>query len=225
MTTFLTLKTGLARDLRDPSTGGAFSDAELGDLINEAITEISDLAPLQYQEDITVVADTLRYGLRTGVAGVANSPQIYLNRVEVWDSSYTPDRFVARLAPSSEVSANQSDAGWRTWGGYLEVPNSVEQALVVGTHVLRTWGYSPYKPLSGDTDVTDVPSDLEWAVRECGAARAAERLLNDRSLFQQWQTANHNSDASIAALLGVLSAKRSNWERRRRQLYAMRQGA
>lgn len=222
MTTFLQLKTGLADDLRD-ATNGTFDDTELGDLINAAIEEVGTLAPLEYQEDITVVADTLTYALRSA-ANSAN-PEIVLSRIEVWDTTVIPSAFVSLLNPVRREYSFQSDSGWYVWNGTLYLSNSIEAQLVVGTHVLRTWGYSPYLQLSGDSSTTDVPAALIWAVRECAAAHASDRLLSDRALFQQWIAMTHNTDVSVAGLIGILGAKRTNWERRRRQLLTHRVGS
>lgn len=224
MTTFLELKTGLAADLRDTSTTQAFGDDELGDLINAALYEVGVLAPLQYTENLTVTDALLVYPLRAAVFAVP-SPEIHLTRVEVWDTSVYPSAFVRRLNPAASEYVNQSDAGWRVWNGSLEITNAMEAALTVGTHVIRTWGLSPFKPLLADATVTDAPAHLLWPVRECAAAHASERLLNDRQLFQQWATSTHNTDLSPAALVGILGSKRANWERRRRQLHVMREGA
>jgi hypothetical protein len=221
VTTYLNLKTYVARDIRDASFL-TFSDTEVGDMVNAAIAEVGRIAPRQFQEDITVVADTLTYTPQVATFASGN-PGIELSRVEVWDISTNPDKFVARLEPASAGYVNSSDAGWRMWNGVLYLPNSVEESLTVGTHLLRIWGYCPYKPLSSDGTTTDLPTELEWAVREFAVKEAYERLSSDRALFQQWQSQPHNTDISAAALMNAVNVWTAKWDRRRRQLAVLRE--
>ena len=221
MTSLTQLKTDLARDLSDPDSN-TFSDAVLGDLINAGLADIGRIAPQPYQEDITVTADTLTYDLASAYFAEPNR-DVEVVRVEVWDETTTPMKFVARLTPAATQYANQSDAGWKVWNGTLYLTNSMEAALVVGQHLLRVWGYAPYPALTDDTDTVDLPSALEQALREYGQSRGYARLQNSRALFTQWQTASNNSDVSFGQLLSLKSEASQQWERRRRQLYEMRE--
>jgi hypothetical protein len=70
MTTFATMKTNVSRDLRD--TGNVtFDTTTVGDLINSALAEIGRIAPRKFQQDITLVADSMAYSLQ--VVGTSQS--------------------------------------------------------------------------------------------------------------------------------------------------------
>lgn len=72
MTTFAELRSTLARRLGDPGNV-TFGDDDLKDMVNEAIAEISRIAPQPFVEDLTVLTGRTRYKLRGGNANlVAN---------------------------------------------------------------------------------------------------------------------------------------------------------
>lgn len=223
MITFVQLKAKLAAALRDPDQD-TFEEDELGDLLNGAIAEVGKLAPLPYTETITVLANTLTYELASAVLD-APSSDVRVARVEVWDSTQTPDEFVARLIPGSEAYVNESDTGWRNWAGTLYLTNAQERALVVGTHILRVWGYAPHPQLDDDADELNVTPLHQFAILEHATKTGFERLLADRELYQQWQTQSNNTDVSFAGLLNAVNVWTQKWERRRRQLYEMPESA
>lgn len=67
MTTFAEMKTNVARDLRDPGKL-TFQDDTLGDLINAGISEISRIAPVKFQEFVSLVSTQLNYYVQTTLA-------------------------------------------------------------------------------------------------------------------------------------------------------------
>lgn len=69
MTTFAELRSTLARRLADPGNV-TFSDDDLKDMINEAIAEVSRIAPQPFVEDLQVLTGRTRYKLRGGNANL-----------------------------------------------------------------------------------------------------------------------------------------------------------
>lgn len=222
MSTLGTMKTLVARDLRDPSNK-TFSATEVGDLILSGLTEVGRLAPERFQEDLTVVADTLRYQLRMDEFLNVAVPELEVVRVEVWDITDTPDKFLYRVRPADAEYQTHSYAGWKLWGGFLELPNWIEESLTVGDHSIRVWGYSPYPMPADDNAQLGVSNELEQAIRAYCRVEAAQRLLADRTLFTQWQTRANNSDVSPAALMNDLNIALEDWRRRSRAITVLRE--
>jgi len=69
VTTFAELRSTLARRLADPSNI-TFSDDDLKDMVNEAIAEVSRIAPQPFVEDLQVLTGRTRYKLRGGNANL-----------------------------------------------------------------------------------------------------------------------------------------------------------
>ena len=225
MTAFSALKTAVSRDLRDPSNV-TFDATTVGDLINAGLAEIGRVAPFSFQDDITLVADTLSYKLRAAGAAAA-IPEVEVMSVELWDATTTPHTPKRMIAPASGAYINFSDTGWRVWGGYLQVPSWVP-AYVKGSeshYVLRVWGYSPYTQLSADADIVPVSNELEWALRSYCKVAALERLVAERDLFSQWQIRSSNTDVSPAALMNALSLAQADWRRTKREIAVLRVGS
>lgn len=216
MTTFTNLVTAVSRDLRD--TGNTtFTTPVVGDLINEGLVEIGRIAPARFQQDLTVVANTLVYPLHGDAAA-----EISLARVEVWDITTNPDSFVGHVRPIAGEYSKASPAGWYVWDGKLYIPNGLEAYLVVGRHVIRVWGYGPYPLVSGSTEM-GVSVELEYAIRAYARLAGLERLQLERDLFAQWASQTQNTDVSPAGLLGMLNSARDDWRRRARNLLVLRE--
>lgn len=215
-TTFAQLKTMVARDLRDP-INETFTDAEVGDMVNAGIVEMGRLSPLKFRESITPIADTLAYTLQVATFGSGGDHRVNVHRVEKWDATPTPDRFVALLAPAKSEYVNTSLAGWELYNGVLYLTNAQEAAISSGQYLI-VWGDRPYVQLVSDSDNTDLYSDGILAMREFAAARAYERLISDRALFQQWQTQPDNTDIPFTGLLSLWNSWNQRWRARRREL-------
>lgn len=211
--------TALASDLRDPSNL-VFTTTQLGDFINEGVIEVGRLAPARFQQDIPFVANTLGYTLQGG------DPEIEVKRVEVWDSSYTPDRYVlqAPAASASQAGVGGGSVGWEVWDGKLYIQNSLASWLDASRHILRVWGYGPYALVSGATEMP-MSTELEWAVRKYARVIALESMLQQRNLFTQWQTTAQNNDTSPASLMQQLSAARADWLRLAAKIVRIRETA
>lgn len=222
MGTFAELKTRVQRELADPD-GVTFDSTITGDLINASLAEVGRVAPDRFQEDISTVADTLSYVLRTDVFEGEEIPEIELTRVEVWDNSTTPHRAVWLLQPQSAEPIRYSQAGWVLWNGRLELPNRVVDAIDVTKHYIRVWGYSPYVKLVADEDVVPVGNELYECVVLLARVEAVRKLIGSRVLFKQWQTRSNNTDVTMAQLMNDLSVLSEDWRRKSRAIFVLRE--
>lgn len=222
MTTFAELKTAVSTDLQDPSNG-VFDLATVGDLINAGINEVGRIAPQMFRENITPVADQLTYVLRSATFGGAAIPEIELISVEVWDGSTTPMTRLKHLQPVAGEYVNDSQNGWRVWGGSLELPNSVVDFIDPVNYLIRVWGYSPYPLLVDDADVIATSPELTQAVRDYCYIESLKRLIGSRVLFTQWQTRTNNTDVSPAGLMNDLTIAQAAWRQKSRALYVIRE--
>jgi hypothetical protein len=226
MTAFSDLKTTVARDLRDPDNK-TFTTTDLGDLVNLALVEIGRIAPVRFQEDLTPVADQLAYVLRSDAFGAAAPiPEIEVARVELWDTSVTPNKPLLRLRPYDAEYLAYSNVGWKVWDGTLELPYDLVVYTIAGhesDYLIRVWGYSPYVPLSAADDDAGLSAEREAALRAYCRVEALTRLSIERDLYTQWQTRSGNSDVSPAALMNALNVAMEDWRRRSRALTVLRE--
>jgi len=218
--TFLTLKTAVSRDLRDP-TNLFFSTTDVGDLINAALSEVGRIAPYRFQEDITPVTNAMSYQPQTTVFSTPTA-EIEIKRVELWDTSYTPYKFLYTLIPASGAYVNTSAAGWECWGGIIYINNVVENYIDPTKHILRVQGYRPYAPLVNDSDVNSASPELEAAMRVYARVEALQRIAFSRDAFTQWQTASNNLNVTPASILSELTLALADWERRAKHLQVLR---
>lgn len=215
MTTLAQLQVMVSRDLRD-TDNKTFSLAEVTDLINAGITEISLISPRQFQEDLDGVASQSEYQFDT----TGTDPRIRPVVVEVWTTS--PVRFYERIPFGGEGLENSTEGGWKWWNGTLSIPYAFA-AKIDANYTIRVWGYAPYTQLANSSDTTDLDGGKIDAVREYAVAYGFQRLLSERALFDQWQKQANNTDVSAASLLGIASTWDAKWNRRRRQLGTMRE--
>jgi len=224
MTTFVNLRTAVARDIRDPGAK-TFVDADVADLVNAALAEVGSIAPARFQEDITPVADTMEYDLRATEFPAGPVPEIEVVRVEVWDTAQTPNQDLYSIEPADGEYSNLSSVGWKVWDGVLSIPRWVvlDYAGHEADYLLRVWGYSPYPTLVADGDTVGLSNEREWALRAYCRVEALQRLVAERDLFTQWQTRSGNSDVSPAALMNGLNIAMEDWRRRSRKIAVLRE--
>jgi hypothetical protein len=221
MTTFGDLKTALAGILRDPDNVTEF---DLDYLVNAGLVEVSRIAPVPFQEDITPVADTISYTVRSDYYDAVAQPELELVRVEVWDGSTVPPTrsFVVNSAASGY--ALDSEVGWTLWNGKLQLPGWVFRIIdgAEDRYYYRLWGYGPYATPTADADVVPLSAEAEQAVLTYARVEALEVLLNDRNMFTQWQARTGATDISPAGLMSELGGAREEWRRKSRSLYRLR---
>jgi len=222
-TTFGALKTAVAAALKDPSNQ-TFSASAIGDMVNEAISEVSRIEPMQFQEDITPVADTLEYIVLSDMFSAEAQPEIEIARVELWDGGETPNKRLYVVEPASAGLVADSQTGWLIWGGTLYLPRYVWSSFNghEDTYLIRVWGYCPYQQCTTDDEVVNMTAEPMFAVQTYARLIGLERLLSERELFSQWQTRSGNTDISPAALMNALGIARDEWRRRSRALSRLR---
>ena len=206
--TLLDLRERVARDLRDPEFA-AFATADVDDFVNFGIAEVNRVYPAEFVEefDITDVEDTEYATVLTHVW-----------RLEVWRNS----RSFMTISPND---ADSSRGGWELYAQVINIPD-YRNTLNIDTDVLKAWGYTDRLALTADEDVLEYADlDAEMGIRTFAAQQGYGRLLNDRSLFQQWQTQTNNSDVSPTQLNGMFALRAGEWDTLRNRIRRIRRVA
>jgi hypothetical protein len=174
-------------------------------------------ASVNFTTDLTS-ATWYHYGSGTAV------PDIDVRRVEVWDPTQDPEKFIARIPPASQQPVAGQDAGWYVWNGTLYLPTRFISALIgfESKYVIRIWGYSPYAPPEVDNDIISIGDEALNALIMYIHLDALRMLLNDRNLFTQWQTRSGNVDTSLAGLANEKNIAASEWRTYSRSIARLR---
>lgn len=174
----------------------------------------------------TVAADALQLieADQSNLVSRLNSTNVEVRRVEIVDQDLDPPRRVYTIPPGSTAPESTSDAGWDVWDGKLSIPYRHANSMTEGQHILRVWGYAPYDKLTTSSQVTDLTDELEFAVRQYAHMAGLHRLVMDRDLFTQWQTAANNTDASPASIMNAYAVLADQWRRTKRELAILREG-
>ena len=222
-TTYGELKTRVATVLQDPSAK-TFTEALVEELVQSALVEVGRIAPEQFTEDLTPVANQLTYAVRSDDFDGEAVPEAEVMRVEVWDPTQDPERFIFAVQPAATEFARGGDSGWSMWGGQLTLPTRVVSGLIgyESQYVVRLWGYSPYVQPVDDSDVIGVSKEVEQAMVWYIRLEALEMLLASRDLFTQWQTRSGNVDMTPAGLMNQKSIAEQAWMRRSRAIQRLR---
>ena len=216
MTAYSELQTLVSRDLADPDRQTFDVDA-VKDFIQQGLAAIQRVAPQQFQEDLTPIADTWAYLLRSDDFAATPVPEIRLVRVEVWRG--VPAKFAFKIKSKAGQPTRDSIAGWEVWNGTLELPSWLTTAQInPDTDIIRVWGYSPYTPIAADADVVPVSAELELAIRTFCRVEGMRRLIGSRVLFKQWQARSNNTDVTLGQLNSDLQVAEEEWRRLARAL-------
>lgn len=223
MTTYLELQDKVARALQDPDNA-TFDVEAIKDMIASSYADIGRIAPQRFTEEITPVADTLEYQVRTAVFTNPND-DIELMSVEVWDGTTTPATPWRQVEPQSShaTGLSYSQAGWRMWGGMLMLPNRVVDYIDPDVHFIKVWGYSPWEDLVTDDDVVPFGRVHEEALVIRCHIEALRRLLGNRVLFTQWQTRSNNTDITPGALMNEKTQAEQEWRTLARAIQVLRE--
>ncbi len=206
--TRLELRDNIARDLRDPAYA-AFSTQDVDDFINFGIAEVNRVYPAEHIEEfaITDVEDREYATVLT-----------HIWRVEMWRDG----KWYQLLVPNDSDS---SIGGWELYAQLLTVPD-LSSYLNVDSDIFKAWGYTERPTLSEDTDVLEYADiDAEMGIRTFAVQQGYGRLLNDRSLFQQWQTQANNADVSPTQLNGMFALRAGEWDTLRNRIRRVRRVA
>ena len=224
MTTYLELQDKVARAIQDPDNE-VFETQTVKDVISAAWQELSRAAPQRFQEDLTPIADTLEYDLRSDVFADPND-SVELIRVEIWDTNATPNELVRWVPPRSAHPGGTtvSQGGWEVWGGTLRIPNNYVDGIDTDIHVIKVWGYSPWEYPTDDGDTIAINAELEEALLIGCQVGFLRRLTANRALFTQWQTRSNNTDVSMASLMNDFEAAKDEWRRLKREVMVAREG-
>jgi hypothetical protein len=205
-----TLQAALARDLRDPDLG-TFTAAELNDLINQSVVEVSRIYPKQEVQELTVTEDMQRT-FATDCVGAF--------RVELMRDGEVG---YAVVHNDHEYSG---EGGWDLHAGFLWLPKFASNYLRLDqTPTVRVWGYWPRDLFSvgpeGDIETLDGDAEAEFGVRVYATLLGYQRLQNDRLLFQQWLTTTGNTDVSPNQLSQTADLYQSQWREMRNRLRSL----
>lgn len=199
--TLADLREKVARDLRDPNLN-AFSAEDILDFINFGIGEVNRIRPVEevYEADVDDIEQT-DYDLDLTLVW----------RVEVWRDG----QYLTRITPNE---GDKSIGGWEYYAQTLSIPD-FRNVLNTDTDILRVWGYRNRSTAGAEDEALElVDIDEEHAVRAYAGVLGYQRLMADRSLFQQWQTQANNTDVSPNQLTGMLGVRQSEWDELRRRI-------
>ena len=202
--TFDTLKSSVATDIRDPNFA-VFTEPVIGDFVNQGMSEVGRVYPLEVVDDVTPVADQYEYTIEPKTAF----------RVD-W---YRNNRFWKTIEPNEDVS---SQGGWELFAGKLRIPEGILNQASPDTDFLRVWGYRGRARLLTDGQVAELDDDAEWALRAFARWRAFDAMGSERSLFKQWQAMSGNTDVSWNQLLTSVNLYFGEWKRQRDRLRLLR---
>jgi len=215
------------RALRDANEA-VFEPEQVIDFINYGLSELSLIRPLETTVAINDV-DGLN-GINVDDPDAITVTDLdYVWAVEVIGMDDTTARGREETISPDDPSVNWRN-GWDFVAGQIVLPawNLRWLGDVWGedepTHQLRVRGYRHRRRIDDpDLDVLDLYSlPEEQAVVTLAQQAGLEALMNDRSLFQQWQTATNNTDVSPTQLANMAFGAQSKWERMRKHLYLMR---
>lgn len=209
--TLADLQTSAARVLRDPGTA-TWSAAELTDMINEGIQEVSGVYPRDVAliQNITISAAVFSYALPAGID--------HIYRIDVYATTTIapPAGFLYSLPPNNGEGPN---SGWETHAGAIFLP---PQYLPVAGYTLSLFGYCAYVQLAAATDATDMDTKARLAVMAWVQYDGFKRLLTDRANFQQWQLNSNNTDVTTATMNQMVLFAERAWQTKRNQLRKFR---
>lgn len=200
----------VSRDLRDPDNA-VFGPAEVDDLVNFGIVEVSRIYPVPLIEAVDVVlTDPGDDASPVSRLYQLASREIY--RIEVWRNG------VFREQVPSQV--DYSNSGWDFFGNTLVMPTWV--ALDPSRDVINVYGYQDRETLHDESDVAEVDPEAEMGVRLYATLTGYQRLQNDRAQFQQWLAIPGNNDISATQLDGITNTYLAQWNRHRNHMRTLR---
>lgn len=219
----------IRRALRDPAEA-VFEDAQIIDFINQGLSDLSLIRPL---ETLVVVND------EAGLAGTMTDPDAtsVTDLDSVWAveligvDGTKHDGLQTYIMPDDPTTNWRN--GWDFVGGTITLPHSILDPIIADwesadpSYLVHVRGYRHRRAIGGDLNVNDDVLDLyslpeEQAVVFVAQKSGFEALLNDRALFQQWQTATGATDISPNQLSQMVYGAQQNWERLRQHLRIIR---
>ena len=222
MTTLSTLRSDIARDLRDASQT-TFAAQDISDFVDAGIAQLGRISPYRFREDITPLLNTLHYVVQSANFSVPD-PNIEVKRVELWNVSTSPETFFRWLTPQAQHYTNTSAVGWEFFNGTLYLTNDEYNLIDVTRHVIRVQGFAPYPRMTDANATLQFTYELEMALRAFCRMEGLARLVASRDLYAQWQIQSDNTDISPAGLMQMLAASEGEWRHRAHELLLVRGG-
>jgi hypothetical protein len=217
------LRGEVAQDLRDTALT-TFLPAEIDDFVNEGIAELNAVKPVEALESYPVEVDD-------GLGNITIDTGSYIVGLsDIFNVELTVPGVDAIVIPhnANDLIPRERN-GWDLFAGRLRLSvywgRVVEryEASYPGTGLaISAWGYALRDPLTTDAQVAEFDLEDEHFVRVYARMRGFERLSQDRSLFQQWQTQTNNSDVSATQLTNMAQGSESEISRLRRRMYVIR---
>jgi hypothetical protein len=216
---FETLLTSIRRNLRDPNST-TWSDAQLGELIEQGIDAVSSIYPNEGVESVAYTVPT-QGAIHSYTLSAVNWPI----RVDVYNSD---SKYAETIKPTVGEGA---DSGWDYFNGKLELPTHYAYSSNTGT--LRVYGYKPWLSISPtyttasvaispSTVTTDLNDRAQYAVKVFVAAEALSMLMFDRAQFQQWTVVGGNTDVTALGLNNLAAAAQARWRLEKTRIRTIR---
>jgi len=207
---FSALLTSLRRTLRDPNST-TWTDAQLGELVNQGIDAIGTVYPKE-------VIETAAYTqpIQGAVHSMSLSTVTWPIRIDVYDAS---SLYVETVYPTLGYGAN---SGWELHAGKLFFPPHYRFTSDTGT--FRVFGYGAWTPINIDvsSSTTDLDTRAQYAVKVFVEAEALTMLMYDRAQFQQWQVAAGNTDVTALGLNNIAAAAQQRWRQEKARIRVFR---
>jgi hypothetical protein len=212
------LLTSLRRTLRDESTN-TWTDAQLGELINQGIDAINTIYPEEAIETLSYTQP-----VSGSVFSVTLSTVKWPLRIDVYDAS---NKFVETLRPTLGDGA---DGGWEMHANILFFP---PHYTLNQTGTFRVFGYGEWAQIAAtyttasvavtpSSVTTDLNTRAANAVKVFVQAEALTMLTFDRAQFQQWQVGSGNTDISALGMNNLAMAAQQRWRTERQRIRTFR---
>lgn len=209
MPTLNTLTNKIRRDLRDTGQSDGvdrtWSTQELTELIELGIAEVSRSYPREMVSTVAV-PEMLNSFHASSISLPAGMDSVF--RID--GLKYRIDTTVSPIKEWYEVTdVLEQENGWGPYSGWELHAGTVyiQPGRINGaTSHLRLVGY-------GDWTVETLDINAEQAVRYYVTAEATFRLMNDRTMFQQWQVNSGATDVSVPMINQNYVAARARYDR------------
>ena len=208
--TFSSLLTSIRRNLRDEN-GTTWSDAQIGELINQGVDAVASVYPKEIVETFAYTQPT-----QGAIYSVPLSSVTWPMRVDIYNSS---GNYAETLYPTV---GSGIDSGWEIHGGIMYFPSNYTFASNTGT--MRIFGYGQWASITIGTSssTTDLDTKAQNAVKVFVQAEALSMLTFDRAQFQQWQVGAGNSDVTALGLNNLTLAAQQRWRTEKSRIRSMR---
>ena len=207
-TTLAALTTMCKRDFYDSvSATNPFTDLQIADMIGQGINALEQFYPYEVVTSITISAGSYTYATPASISDIF--------KIVLLDASGVPQGLI------HEGSGDLS-SGWQEHGGTLFIPRWSDLTTAM---TLQVWGYGPWAYIdssSATSATTNLDTTALWAVRVFVQVAEFEKLVLQRTNFQQWEQTPGDADVSALSLRSIASEKRKQWAEEKLRLRELR---